>query len=74
MEELWRYVNEARFQKQQESGVVSDCLFLTSDGQSGLLKVLLLEGSQVAQFTLSRISTHAKTYLRNAHAERNVGA
>ncbi|KAB0300303.1 tyrosine-type recombinase/integrase [Vibrio fortis] len=33
MEDLWRYVNEARFQKQQESGVVSNCLFLTSDGQ-----------------------------------------
>ncbi|MFB2761879.1 tyrosine-type recombinase/integrase [Shewanella xiamenensis] len=33
MEDLWRYVNEERFQKQQESGVVSDCLFLTSNGQ-----------------------------------------
>lgn len=33
MEDLWRYVNEARFQKQQESEVVSDCLFLTSDGR-----------------------------------------
>lgn len=33
MEDLWRYVNEARFQKQQESEVISDCLFLTSDGQ-----------------------------------------
>lgn len=32
MEDLWRYVNETRFQKQQDSGVQSDCLFLTSDG------------------------------------------
>lgn len=33
MEDLWRYVNELRFQKQQESGVESNCLFLTSNGQ-----------------------------------------
>lgn len=33
MEDLWRYVNELRFQKQQESGVESSCLFLTSNGQ-----------------------------------------
>jgi len=33
MEDLWRYVNEVRFQKQQESGVVSDSLFLSSNGQ-----------------------------------------
>ncbi|WP_194090682.1 tyrosine-type recombinase/integrase [Vibrio hibernica] len=33
MEDLWRYVNETRFQKQQESEIKSDRLFLTSDGQ-----------------------------------------
>lgn len=33
MDDLWRYVNETRFQKQQESEVQSDYLFLTSNGQ-----------------------------------------
>ena len=33
MEDLWLYVNEARFQKQQESEIDSKCLFLTSNGQ-----------------------------------------
>lgn len=33
MDDLWRYVNETRFQKCQESGVESSYLFLTSGGQ-----------------------------------------
>lgn len=33
MEDLWRYVNELRFQQQQESEVNYNYLFLTTDGQ-----------------------------------------
>jgi len=33
MNDLWGYVNELRFQQQQESGIQSKCLFLTSKGE-----------------------------------------
>ena len=33
MNKLWRYVNELRFQQQQESGIQSEYLFLTSKGE-----------------------------------------
>ncbi|KPU83090.1 integrase [Psychromonas sp. PRT-SC03] len=33
MNDLWGYVNELRFQQQQESGIQSEYLFLTSEGQ-----------------------------------------
>ena len=33
MNDLWGYVNELRFQQQQESGIQSECLFLTSKGE-----------------------------------------
>lgn len=33
MDDLWVYVNELRFQQQEASGVVSNCLFLTTEGK-----------------------------------------
>lgn len=38
MEDLWRYVNELRFQQQQKSDVKSDRLFLTTEGQEWNVK------------------------------------
>ena len=34
MDDLWGYVNELRFQQQRDSGVETNCLFLTKEGKA----------------------------------------
>ena len=78
MNKLWRYVNELRFQQQQESGIQSEYLFLTSKGEewevdsNGFNKALNDLGLPFKVNPHKLRHTYATQMLSNLRKEKNL--